>query len=81
MNLAPIPANLYTELRIKYVRKESAATIVFCRTRKRFSYPSVENALYVAGHVWRNPQSERRSYVMRALITYRRPLIEDGANK
>lgn len=44
MNLAPIPANLYTELRIKYVRKESAADdsvppnkeaflLSFCRKR------------------------------------------------
>lgn len=32
----------------------------------------------MAGHVWRDTQSERRRYVIRALITYRRRLIEDG---
>lgn len=55
MNLTPIPANLCTELRIKYVRKESTATIVSRRLRKRFSYLSVENAhvrcrALLAGH-------------------------------
>lgn len=79
MNLTPIPANLCTELRIKYVRKESVATSV-PPIKKAFLLSFGRKRPCTVPGTFGGTQSVRQRRVMRKLITYRRRLIEDGAN-